>query len=193
MGGRGRSPPGTSRGCRVFFNLVSPIERPERNRAASNADEAPALWSMLDYYRATLLGKCAGLSDDDLRRRAVAPSGLSLLGILRHMSDVEVYWFSWVYAGTRVDPPFDSGNVGADFENVHECSGDEVAEIFERCVAESRELVDGAELGALSAEPRGSRGHVNLRYIAIHMIEEYARHCGHADLLREVIDGKTGD
>ena len=148
---------------------------------------------MLDYYRGTLVTKCSGLTDVQLRTLAVPPSALSLLGLLRHMSDVELYWFAMIFSGDDTPAPFDPGNTGADFHNLSEKSGDEVAEIFLACVARSKRIVEGKDLATLSAVSRPDRGPVSLRFIAVHLIEEYARHCGHADLLREVLDGETGD
>ena len=148
---------------------------------------------MLDYYRGTLVTKCSGLTDDELRTLAVPPSTLSLLGLLRHMSDVEVYWFARIFVGDDAPAPFDPGNTDADFDNLSEKSGDEVAEIFLSCVTRSKALVQGKDMETLSALSRLDRGPVNLRFIAVHLIEEYARHCGHADLIREVLDGETGD
>ena len=172
---------------------VSPIQRPERFPPTVAGDEATTLWSMLDYYRGTLVSKCSELTDDQLRKLAVPPSTLSLLGLLRHMADVEIYWFATVFAGDDAAPPFDPANTGADFDNLSEKSGDEVVEIFLSSVARSKEIVHGKDLSTLSVVARPSRGHVNLRFIGVHLVEEYARHCGHADLLREVLDGETGD
>ena len=172
---------------------MSPIQRPERFYPSSVGDEETTLWSMLDWYRGTLVTKCSGLTDDQLRTLAVPPSKLSLLGLLRHMSDVEVYWFARVFAGEDTPAPFDPGNTGADFDSLSEKSGDEVVEIFLTCVARSKKIVEGIDLATLSSISRPGQGHVNLRFIAVHLIEEYARHCGHVDLLREVLDGETGD
>lgn len=172
---------------------MSPLVRPHRTEPLVASNEEETLWSMLNYYRLTLVTKCAGLSDRDLCTRAVPPSNLSLLGLLRHMSDVEVYWFSLIFAGVEAKPPFDPENIGNDFDNPSQVSGDDVLEIFRQCVSRSNELVTGTDLDALSVNERGSQGKVNLRFIVVHLIEEYARHCGHADLLREVLDGETGD
>jgi len=108
------------------------------------------------------------------------------------MCDVETYWVSHVFAG-RADPtPFDPENTGVDFYNVEDHSSDDVISIFESCVATSTMVVRGISLDK-TGTPSLKYGLVNLRYIVVHMIEEYARHCGHADLLREAIDGSTGD
>ena len=109
------------------------------------------------------------------------------------MSDVEVYWFSLIFAGMEAKPPFDPNHIGDDFDKPSQSPGDDVLEVFRQCVSRSDELVTDTSLDALSVNVRGSQGKVNLRFIVVHLIEEYARHCGHADLLREVLDGETGD
>jgi len=170
---------------------VSAIPRPDRAEPPTTANEADTLWSMLDYYRGTLLSKCSELDDADLRRRAVPPSNLSLLGLLRHAADFEAYWFAHVFAGLEVTYAFDPDMVGADFDNLDERSGVEVALAFQECVERSGRLTLGVALDTRAVRaPHGEP--VTLRFIVVHLIEEYARHCGHADLLREVIDGQTG-
>jgi hypothetical protein len=169
---------------------MSPIERPERIEQSRVADEADALWGMLDFSRATLVLKCSGLDDEQLARRSVPPSNLSLLGLLRHMSDVEVWWFGHVFAGVPVTYAFDPEMVGDDFNKPSGSPGAVVSEKFLECVAQSNALTVGQNLDTLAVNTDTP---INLRFIAVHMIKEYARHCGHADLLREVIDGETGD
>jgi hypothetical protein len=169
---------------------MSPIERPERIESSRSAGEADALWGMLDYYRATLLLKCSGLDDEQLAQRSVPPSTLTLLGILRHMSDVEVWWFGHVFAGVPVTYAFDPEMIGDDFNKPSASPGEVVGEKFLECVEQSNRLSVGKDLDTLGVNTDTP---INLRFIAVHMIEEYARHCGHADLLREAIDGETGD
>jgi uncharacterized damage-inducible protein DinB len=170
---------------------MSPIERPVRIKPPSSGNEKEILWPMLDFYRETLVTICAGLSDDQLRTRAIPPSNLSLIGILRHMADVEVYWFGYVFAGVEVTYAYDPEMVGADFDNLDESPGEYVGRTFHGCVAQSNVLTSEVNLDTLSVHQPGDNP-VDLRFIVVHMIEEYARHCGHADLLREVIDGETG-
>lgn len=181
---------GNQRNLACTVMTVSPIERPERIESSRSAGEADALWGMLDYYRATLLLKCSGLDDEELARRSVPPSSLTLLGILRHMSDVEVWWFGHVFAGVPVTYAFDPEMVGDDFNKPSASPGEVVAEKFLECVAQSNALTAGKNLDSLGVNTDTP---INLRFIAVHMIEEYARHCGHADLLREAIDGDTGE
>jgi uncharacterized damage-inducible protein DinB len=171
---------------------MSPIEKlelPPKQRAANEAD---TVWAMLDFYRTTLVRKCAGLSDDDLRSRCIPPSNLSLMGILRHMADVEVYWFGQVFGGDEVTYAYDPEMIGADFDDLSESSGKATATTFFECVARSKAITNDVNLDTLSAKRPGDEP-INLRYIVVHLIEEYARHCGHADLLREVLDGETGE
>ena len=148
----------------------------------------------LDYQRATLAWKCDGL-DDQLRDRSVPPSRLSLLGLVRHMAEVERGWFRRTLSGEDVPPRIysETGDRDAAFEAVETA---DVAEAFAIWRAEC-ELARKAEAAAPSLEVIGveqsSGRRVSLRWILVHMIEEYARHNGHADLLRERIDGVTGD
>ncbi len=168
------------------------IVRPERGPKLRLANEADTLWAMLDYYRATLVSKCAELSDEDLRRRAIPPSNLTLIGLLRHMADVEVYWFGHVVAGEDVTFTYDPNVTNADFDDVETSAGEEVAAVFLGSVSRAKEWVAGHDLDTVCARERDGES-LNLRYVVVHLIEEYARHCGHADLLREVIDGEVGD
>ena len=152
------------------------------------------LETFLDYHRATLLLKCAGLSDDQLRTRSVPPSSLSLLGLVRHMAEVERNWFRRILMGEDVpgifwtdeepDGEFDLVD-GADVEaDLATCRQE-----LDICRAIANRHPD---LDAIGANLR--RGHeVSLRWIFVHLIEEYARHNGHADFLRERIDGVTGE
>jgi hypothetical protein len=106
------------------------------------------------------------------------------------MSDVEVWWFGHVFAGVPVTYAYDPEMVGDDFNKPSGSPGEAVGEKFLECVAQSNALTAGRSLETLGVNTDKP---INLRFIAVHMIEEYARHCGHADLLREVIDGETGD
>ena len=156
------------------------------------ADERATLTAFLDWQRATLALKCEGLTDDQLRERAVPPSSLSLLGIVRHMAEVEKNWFRPVLGGEPMATIFAPGmDWEVAFSDVLTA---DVAEAFRLWHAEcdhARKLVTAAP----SLDVRGFRhsGYVSLRWVLTHMIEEYARHNGHADLLRERLDGSTGE
>jgi uncharacterized damage-inducible protein DinB len=156
------------------------------------ADERATLTAFLDFNRGTLALKCEGLSDDQLRERAVSPSSLSLLGLVRHMAEVERNWFRPVLGGEPMALIF---SPDMDWEAAfREVDKADVAEAFRIWRAEcdhARALVAAAP----SLDVTGFRrsGYVSLRWVLTHMIEEYARHNGHADLLRERLDGSTGE
>jgi hypothetical protein len=165
----------------------------ERSEPDYRADERTMLNDWLEYHRATLAWKCAGLRDDELRRRAVEPSTMSLLGLVRHMGEVERNWFRRVLA--REDAPgryFDADNPDGDFDDVDTA---DVAEGFEywRAECENARAVEHSFASLDDCGRHRRHGAVSLRWVLVHMIEEYARHNGHADLLRERIDGATGD
>jgi len=169
---------------------MPPWTVPERSKTPRvPAGERSALESWLEYHRATLLIKCAGLTAEQLVTRSCPPSPLSLLGLVRHMAEVES-WFH-VFAGDRGDPLFCSDSPDADFEDADPRRADRDLAIYQASVERSRAAVAGFSLDELIPEP--SSKPTSLRWVFQHMIEEYARHNGHADLLRERIDGTTGD
>jgi Protein of unknown function (DUF664) len=156
------------------------------------AAERAMLDAWLDYHRGTLALKCDGLAGDQLRQRAVPPSSLSLLGLVRHMAEVERQWFTMVLGGEQVSFHYcTDDNPNAEFDDV---DGADVAEAFgtwrSEC-ADARRRAAVAPSLDVTATWRGQE--FSLRWIMVHMIEEYARHNGHADLLRERIDGTVGD
>lgn len=144
----------------------------------------------LAWQRSTLLHKCAGLTGDQLAERTVPPSGLSLLGLLRHLAKVERIWFRERFAGEQVERLHDTEHSkSADFAALDPTRA---AEDYQRLVEECR-LADAAVASASLDDTCTHGGEVySLRLIYLHMITEYARHLGHADLLREQIDGVTG-
>jgi uncharacterized damage-inducible protein DinB len=173
---------------------VDPAEDPRESGLTGG--ERDTLVEYLHAYRLTLEMKCDGLDAEQLARRSVPPSDLSLLGLVRHLADVERYWFREVLARENVRPIFRTEedrdaafrgarpNPGAVYEAWSAWRA-EVA-FAQRLVAEAPSLeITGMLDGA------GDRA-ISLREVLIHMIEEYARHCGHADLLRERIDGRIG-
>jgi Protein of unknown function (DUF664) len=158
------------------------------------APERTCLEQWLDYHRATLVMKCAGLTASQLKQRAVPPSRLSLLGLVRHMVEVERWWFRMHAAGEDITFVYDPDEVGLDFEALDEADAAKDLATFATECEMSRNAVAGRSLDDVVP----SRGHHpervrDIRWIFVHMIEEYARHNGHADLLREAIDGLTGD
>ena len=161
------------------------------------ADERTTLTGFLTWQRDTIRVKCAGLDAEQLARRSVEPSGMSLLGLVRHLADVERNWFRRILAGLDAPPLYFSDAepdgeftaAAADPDQVLDAAAkwrDEVA-FAERFVAEA------PDLGLISVGTNRVLGHVSLRWVLVHMIEEYARHAGHADLLRERIDGSVGE
>jgi uncharacterized damage-inducible protein DinB len=158
------------------------------------AGERAMLDSWLEFHRALLLKKCAGLTAEQLRERSSPPSSLSLLGLVRHMSDVERGWFQQVFAGQDVpDLYYTEADRDADFNQLADADAQRAFEIFAGECAAAREIVAAApSLDAVAQKPT-RRGSTSLRWIMVHMIEEYARHNGHADLIRERIDGAVGD
>ncbi|MEU7181287.1 MULTISPECIES: DinB family protein [Streptomyces] len=161
-----------------------------------HADERAMLESWLEFHRATLALKCAGLDDRQLRLASVAPSAMTLLGLVQHLTVVERNWFQRVFAG-REAPLGPSPETDDGFALDPDRDADEVLTAWRAEVARSRAAIAAASLDDSRALPEqwvalvGSR-EVSLRWILAHLIEEYARHNGHADLLRERIDGATG-
>ena len=168
------------------------IPMPQRPPEPVAGPERVQLEGWLDYHRATLVMKCAQLEFDQLTRRAVPPSNLSLLGILQHMTLVEVWWFDVVLFDSTTPLPYSSeADRDAEFNDFTWARPEEVAEMFDVACQRSRELAAALSLDDHTAKT-GRDDRIDLRWIYVHMIEEYARHNGHADLLREVIDGSTG-
>ncbi|MGW0531341.1 DinB family protein [Streptomyces sp. NPDC003032] len=174
----------------VFFTGE---ESDARYETPTTGDERAMLVNFLRAQRATLEIKCAGLSGE-LDHRSVAPSALSLLGLVRHLTDVERRWFRRDLAGQDAAPLYATpDNADEDFDGAVAEPGAVAAawaawrqevEFAEKFVAEAADLdVEGRDswLGAVS-----------LRWVLVHMVEEYARHNGHADLIRERIDGSVG-
>jgi uncharacterized damage-inducible protein DinB len=156
--------------------------------------ERDTLVDYLRHYRTTLELKCDGLDAEQLARRSVPPSTMSLLGLVRHMARVEHSWFVRVMQHqldqprlywTEDEPDLDFDGAVADPAVVQDAWVS-----WRREVEQAERFVDAA--ASLDVEGSHRDGPVALRDVVVHMIEEYARHCGHADLLRECIDGRTG-
>jgi uncharacterized damage-inducible protein DinB len=163
-------------------------------------DEAATLLGFLDYHRATLAWKCAGLDAAGLRA-GLAPTSMTLGGLLKHLAYVEDSWFSCRLHGNSPQPPWDTVDWRADADwDWHSAADDppeDLRRLWQQAVDRSRRLVAEALAGGGLDQPAR---HVwpdgrapSLRWILVHMIEEYARHNGHADLLREAVDGETGE
>jgi uncharacterized damage-inducible protein DinB len=152
-------------------------------------DERSVLLGYLAYHRAVLARKLDGVTDEQARAAVVPPSRLTLLGLIRHMTDVERWWFRRVLVAEGVPPlfaPEEEWDVPPDATVADAIAAywAEIAAVDERLARTDLDTVS-------TGDPEGGRH--TLRRTVVHMIEEYARHCGHADLLREVIDGRTGD
>jgi uncharacterized damage-inducible protein DinB len=155
------------------------------------ADERTLLEGFLDWQRAVLVGKCTGLTGEELAQRSCPPSTLSLLGLLRHVTDVEREWFHTRFNGTPVPALYrrpDAKDAAFDEADPAAAEAD-----YDRLLAQwrsSRAAVADAALD--DAFEDSLRGPMSLRAVYLHLVQEYARHNGHADLLRQRIDGETG-
>ncbi|QOV39779.1 DinB family protein [Streptomyces ferrugineus] len=166
-----------------------------REEPATTADERSMLEGWLDYHRKTLAWKCEGLTDAQLRTAAVEPSTLSLMGLVRHMADVERSWFRTVLADEDAEPLFfTEEDPDRDFRVTETDTWREIHSTWQEEIEAARHQAARFGLDDLSkGRSRRTGKQFNLRWIYTHMIEEYARHNGHADLIRERIDGATGD
>jgi uncharacterized damage-inducible protein DinB len=156
---------------------------------ATADDEHAVLLGYLTYHRAVLARKLDGLSDDQARLRSCPSSALTLLGLIRHMTDVERWWFRRVLLAETVPALFDDDAEWA--VPADAAISDAMSAYWNEIEIVDRHLVTASMDDRNLGEP--NPGGLTLRRTIVHMIEEYARHCGHADLLREAIDGATGD
>ena len=180
------------------LSVVDEQGRPEPPLAA---DEPATVLGFLEFQRATLAWKCAGLDAAGLRAK-VALSSMTLGGVLKHLAYVEDQWCSRRLHGRTPAPPWDAvdweGDRDWDWHSAADDSPEQLRTLWQDAVARSRALVaealadGGLERRAVWVDPVSGAA-PSLRWILIHMIEEYARHNGHADLLRESIDGRTGE
>jgi uncharacterized damage-inducible protein DinB len=164
----------------------------ERTGPSVTAGEREMLRGFLDYQRATLAMKCDGLTDDDLRMQSMPPSTLSLLGLVRHMAEVERTWFRRVINGEDIGLVWsDQGDYQVAYD-ARAAGGAEAFAAWQAEVEQSRRIEAGApSLDVLGHQARWDE-EVSLRLVMIHVLMEYARHNGHADFLRESIDGTIG-
>ena len=160
----------------------------ERADTPKVAGEREMLDGWLEWHRATLLHKCAGLTASQLKQRAVDPSNLSLLGLVRHMAEVERGWFQRRMAEQDVPLLF---RLDGDFDDVDDADAEADLATYQAEVAAARAMLAGRSLDETFFHPRMEQ-ELTVRWVVVHMIEEYARHNGHADLLRERVDGTRG-
>ncbi|MFE0581178.1 DinB family protein [Streptomyces sp. NPDC058874] len=164
----------------------------ERISPPLTGDERETLRAFLDYHRATLARKCEGLTDEQLRRASMPPSALSLLGLVRHMAEVERHWFRRVVGGEELPHLWSDRH---DFQAAYDASGAGRAEAFTAWqdeVGHARRIEAAAESLEVTVYVPRWEEEASLRLVMLHLVHEYARHNGHADLLREAIDGVTG-
>ena len=154
-------------------------------------DEKAMLSAFLDRYRETILWKLEGVTKEQASARLV-PSATTLLGIVKHLAYVERGWFPIYFAGGPANYPWaeDEPDQDIDFRVSATDTVESVSSLYQEEIARSRDIVAGASLDDLSKEQ--NRGPRTLRWIMVHMIEETARHAGHADILRELTDGAIG-
>ncbi|NND12456.1 MAG: DinB family protein [Acidimicrobiia bacterium] len=168
------------------------MERPIRSKAVS---ERQNLAEFLDYQRATILLKTHGLDSAQAATRSVTPSTLTLAGIVKHLAWVEDHWFQWIFNGVDTIEPWASAPFDQDRDwEFNTARDDDIADtriLYEQACERSRRVYEGAGLDDLSVGMRDNEP-FSMRWIMLHMIEETARHAGQADLLREAIDGETG-
>jgi hypothetical protein len=169
------------------MSSVAPVNRV---RPPETAPERETLDSLLDFLRATVVNKVAGLTDEQGFAAPVPPSRLTPAGVVKHLTGVERFWFSIDFAGGDLPWPWTDDDPHGGFPLA---DGDTLASVVAGYLAEcerSRAAVAGADLDDVA---RGEGMAFTLRYALAHMVEETARHCGHLDLLREVTDGQTGE
>jgi uncharacterized damage-inducible protein DinB len=172
---------------------VELFQVPDNRSVIYVGEERAQLESWLTVHRETLLVKCNGLDEAQMKQRPIATSDLSLLGLIRHMTYVEQVWFERIFTGVDVIEYYKRpDDRDADFHDLDELSMLEVLANFEHAIEVSDDCARGQDLATTSTSQWRHR-HVDLRWIYLHMIEEYARHNGHADLIRECIDGVVGN
>lgn len=172
--------------------LPDDADRTPRPDPPMTADERTSLRAWLDYHRATLAWKCDGLDDEQLRRASVPPSTLSLLGLVRHMAEVERHWFRRVVAGESIRHVWSEE---WDFQAAYDAAGstrDEAFAAWQAEVEQARRIEAGVSSLDATFDVPAWGGDVSLRTILLHLVHDYARHNGHADLLREAVDGVVG-
>jgi uncharacterized damage-inducible protein DinB len=165
------------------------VQEPDRREPPPSGSERELLGAFLDFHRDTLLWKVTGLTDEQLKARRT-PSGMSLLGLVKHLAYVERSWFQRRFLGQDVYIPWRSGDPDGDFRIEPGDTFDTVVAFYKAEVETSRRIAAAASLDTIARDADPPR---SLRWIMIHMIEETARHNGHADLMRELADGKTGE
>jgi hypothetical protein len=178
--------------------MTDPLPVPERIDPDVQGGEAELLTGFLEYHRATFLQKVSGLTKEQMAQTTAA-SSLTLAGLTKHLALVEDSWFTERIAGRPLPEPWASAPFDDDRDweltsAVDDEPEDLIAQYHESCARSRAVVAEIGDLDRLSVVPDGLSGKVfNLRWVLLHLIEETARHNGHADLLREAIDGQTGE
>ena len=160
---------------------LDPAEPPPRGGETSQTV------AFLTYLRGAIVGKLEGLDEADLRR-GVLPSGWSLLGLVRHLAYVERFWRSRIVDGEPVELPWTEDDPDADWRVDEGTSPEEILDLYRREATATNHRFLGAALDAPVADPEAP---FDLRWVLLHLVEETARHAGHADAARELLDGVT--
>lgn len=170
---------------------MTPMTKITRTDPPYNGSERAILEAFLDYHRDTLAIKCQGLTDEHLRQCSVPPSNLSLLGLVRHLAEVERHWFQRVLGGEDTTPIYyTEEHPDGDLEVIGQDDTEQNLATWRAECDRSREITAGLSLDSTG---RHRDNDVSLCWVLAHMIEEYARHNGHADLIREAVDGAVGE
>jgi len=166
-----------------------------RSEPATTAGERELLQGFLDYHRGTLLWKTAGLTGEQLAEPNVDPSTMSLLGLVRHLTEVERYWFQICLDERPIRPVlWTDEHPDGDFDLVDPAAAEQDIAQYREIIKVSDEIAAGYDLDHVYHRPPPREAYqYSVRWLYIHMIEEYARHNGHADFLRERTDGETGE
>jgi uncharacterized damage-inducible protein DinB len=159
-------------------------------RVPFTGDEKESLLASLDRHRDAVLWKLEGLDDSDLRR-TMTPSGTNLLGLVKHLAAVEYGWFCETFGRATEPLPFDDDDENADLRVEPEETTQEIVAFYGRARAAADQVIAELDLDQTGTAWFGDA--VSLRWVLIHMVEETARHAGHVDIVRELIDGMTGD
>ncbi|WP_112245312.1 DinB family protein [Kribbella monticola] len=170
-----------------------PTDADFRADPPTSAGERELLQGFLDFQRGTFLWKTSGLTGEQLVQAKIEPSTMTLLGLARHLAEVERYWFQLCLAGRPVELAlWTHEHPDGDFDLVDPARAEDDLADLRETIRLSDEVVAGYSLDDTFRRPKGDQQY-SVRYLYIHLIEEYARHNGHADLLRERTDGLTGE
>jgi uncharacterized damage-inducible protein DinB len=159
-------------------------------RVPFTGGEKESLYVSLDRHRDVVLWKLDGLDDEQLRRQ-MTPSGTNLLGLVKHLASVEYSWFCETFGRESESIPFDEADPDADMRAAPDETAADIVEYYRKARAAADQVIDELDVDDLGTTWFGDA--VSMRWVLIHMIEETARHAGHMDIVRELIDGTTGD